>query len=390
MRAAETLGQMNALVAPAPRIDFRFDRRRRRGQHHRNFRDAAAHHRHVAGVIMRAVFLLVGRVVFFIDDDKPEIGIGQKQRRARADHDRHFIRRHRGPGARARARRELRMPFRRARAEARGEAVEQLRGERDFRHQDQRLPLAPDIFRHRLEIDFGLAGAGDAIEQRHGVAALIDGGAQRVGGGQLAEREFRLAEIRIGRPRHRLRRQHHRRQRALVDQSVDHAGADARLARGVALGARQPIGKQRQHARARRRHARRRRSGQPHADALARGPEMLAHAQRHAQHHAARAKRVVGDPIDEFPQFGFQRRHVELADHVLHAVVQARVGTWRCRPRPRPWFRRARRAARPPGRRARAQARPAPGRNRSGPAPPAPERRQCVQPWRLVWPIPRA
>ena len=244
MRAAETLGQMDALVAAAPRVDFRFDRGRRRGQHHRDFRHAAAHHRHVAGVIMRAVLLLVGGVVLFIDDDQTEIGIGQKQRRARADHHRHLVRRHRGPGARARARRHLRMPFRRPRAEAGGEAVERLRGERDLRHQDQRLPFLPDVLRHRLEIDFGLARAGDAVEQRHRVAALIDGGAQRVGGGELAEREFRLAEIRIGRPRHRLRRQHHGFQRALVDQPVDHAGADAGLARGVALGARHAVGKQ--------------------------------------------------------------------------------------------------------------------------------------------------
>ena len=127
MRAAETFRQMNALVAAAPRVDLRFHRRRRRGQHHRDFRDVAAHHRHVAGVIMRAVLLLVGRVMLFIDHDQAEIGVRQKQRRARADHHRHFVRRHRGPGARARARRELRMPFRRPGAKARGETVERLR-----------------------------------------------------------------------------------------------------------------------------------------------------------------------------------------------------------------------------------------------------------------------
>ena len=324
--AAEALGQLDALVAAAPRVDLRFDRRRRRGEHHRNLRDAPAHHRHVAGVIVRAVLLLVGRVVLLIDDDEAEIGIGQKQRRARADHDRDFVRRHRRPGALARARRKLRMPFRRPHAEALGEAVERLRGERDLRHQDQRLPLLADVLRHRLEIDFGLARAGDAVEQRHRGAALIDDGAQRIRRGQLREHEIRLAEIRIGRQRHRLRRQHHRHQRALVDQPVDDAGRDARLARGVALGARQAIGEEMQHAHARRRHARRRRPAEPHADALAAGPEMLAHAQRHAQHHAARAERVIGDPVDEAAQLALERRHVELAGDVLHAVVQARIG----------------------------------------------------------------
>ena len=185
MLAAEPLGQMQVRVAAAPRVHLGFDRRRRRGEHDRDFRLARAHHRHVAGVIAHAVLLLVGRVVLLIDHDQAEIGVGQEQRRARADHHRHLARRHRRPGARAHARRELRMPFRRPHAEALGEAVEELRGERDLRHQDQRLPAAPDRLGHRLEIDLGLARAGDAVDQRHRKAALVDGRAQRIGRGAL-------------------------------------------------------------------------------------------------------------------------------------------------------------------------------------------------------------
>ena len=110
-RPAEALGQGEPRVAAAPRVDFGLDRRRRRRQHHRDARDVTAHYRHVAGVVAHAVFLLVGRVVLLIDDDKPEIGVRQKQRRARADHDRHFAVSDSAPGARAAARRELRMPF---------------------------------------------------------------------------------------------------------------------------------------------------------------------------------------------------------------------------------------------------------------------------------------
>ncbi len=281
MGAAEAFRQVQMPVAAAPRIDFRFDRGRGRSEQHRNFRDRAAHHRHVAGVIMRAVLLLVGGVVLFIDDDEPEIGVRQEQRRARADHHRHFVLRHRAPGALTRARRQLRMPFRRPHAEARRKAVEELRGERDLRHQDQRLVLAADVLRHRLEIDLRLAGAGDAVEQRDRVAALRRRGTQAICGGELAEREFGLGEIRIGRLRHRIGRQHHGFQRAFVDQPVDHAGRDARFARGIAFGARQPVAQQRQHARARRGHAGGLRTGKPHADALAPRPEVLAHAQRH-------------------------------------------------------------------------------------------------------------
>ena len=101
--------------------------------------------------------------------------------------------------------------------------------------------LAADVFRHRLEIDLRLAGAGDAVEQRDGIAALRHGGAQGIGGGELAERQVGLGEVRIGRLGDRLGRQYDGFERAFVDQPVDHAGGHAGLARGVALRARQPI-----------------------------------------------------------------------------------------------------------------------------------------------------
>src|SRR5262249_8599735 len=74
---------------------------------------------------------------------------------------------------------------------------------------------------------------------------------------------------------------------------------------------------------ARRRHAGGRRPGEPHADALAGGTEMLAAPQGHAQHHSARRQRVAGDPVHELAQFRLQRRDVELVRDVLEAIVQA-------------------------------------------------------------------
>ena len=71
----------------------------------RNAGDVSAHHRHVAGVVAHAVFLLVSRIVLFIHDNQPEIGVRQKQRRARADHDADFAVGDRPPGARAQPRR---------------------------------------------------------------------------------------------------------------------------------------------------------------------------------------------------------------------------------------------------------------------------------------------
>ena len=224
------------------------------------------------------------------------------------------------------------MPFRRPHAEALGETVEHLRGERDLRHQDQRLPAAADRFGHRFEIDRGLAGAGDAVEQRRGIAAGFDRRAQRIRRHLLRRRKFRPREIRIGRGRDRIGRQHQRLQRAFVDQAVDDADRHAGLFRDLALAADEPVGADPQHAVARRGHALGMRTGEPHADALARRAEMLAHAQRHAHDHAARRQRVVRHPVDELAQLRFQRRHVELVGNVLEAVVEPRIGILVLRP----------------------------------------------------------
>ena len=47
----------------------------------------AAHNRDIARVITRRFFLFVGRFVFFIDDDQPEIFQRREDRAARADDD---------------------------------------------------------------------------------------------------------------------------------------------------------------------------------------------------------------------------------------------------------------------------------------------------------------
>ena len=149
-----------------------------------------AHHRHVAGVVMRAFVLLVGLVVLLIDDDQPEIGVRQKQRRARPHHHRRFTRRYRGPVALPGARGQFGMPFQRPHAETPREAVEELAGQRDLRHQDQRLLAAADRFGDRLEIDFGLARAGDAVEQRDMKAAIGRQRAHRIHRGALLTGKF--------------------------------------------------------------------------------------------------------------------------------------------------------------------------------------------------------
>ena len=50
------------------------------------------------------------------------------------------------------------MPFGRRPAKAAFETGDELRRQRDLRHQDQHLPALAERGSHRLEIDFGLAG----------------------------------------------------------------------------------------------------------------------------------------------------------------------------------------------------------------------------------------
>ncbi len=153
-----------------------------------------AHHRHVAGVVMRAFVLLVGLVVLLIDHDQPEIGVGQKQRGARADYDRRFAGCDRGPVTLPCARGQFGMPFQRPHAETQRKAIEELTGQRDLRHQDQRLPAAADDFRDGLEIDFGLARTGNAVEQRDVKTAIGRERAHGVHGGALLAGEIRRGE----------------------------------------------------------------------------------------------------------------------------------------------------------------------------------------------------
>ena len=281
---------------------------------------------------MRALVLLVGLVVLLIDHDQPEIGIRHEQRGARAHHHIRLARRDRGPVARAGARRQFRMPLQRPHPETHGKTVEELPGQRDLRHQDQRLFAAPDDFRNRLEINFGLARAGDAVEQCDMKTAVRRQRPHRIHRGALLARKLRLGERRVGRRRRQRARHCLGGQRAFIDEAVDHAGADAGLLGGFGFAVQQAIGQNLDQPPPRRRHALRRLAYQPHAQPHPLGAEMLAHPQRHAQHHAARRQRVVGNPVDQLAQFVLERRHVELFADVLEAIVQARIGVGVFRP----------------------------------------------------------
>src|SRR3546814_3873144 len=85
-------------------------------------------------------------------------------------------------------------------AQARAEARQQLRGQADLRHQHQRLPAARQAVGDRVQVDLGLAAAGDAVEQQRGEA--VDVAQRRDRGGLLGvgfrARLRRWCELRCG------------------------------------------------------------------------------------------------------------------------------------------------------------------------------------------------
>ena len=124
-----------------------------------------AHHRHVARLVVDAILLLEAGVVLLVDHDQAEIGVGQEQRRAGADHHARLAAwRPRARPARARRRRAPNatrpggQPKRRLKRSMNW-LVSAISG--------SMISACTTLLqgaRHGLEVDLGLAGAGDAVD----------------------------------------------------------------------------------------------------------------------------------------------------------------------------------------------------------------------------------
>ena len=120
----------------------------------------------LAGVVARVPLVLVGGVVLLVDHDQAEVGDGREHRRARPDADPRLALAQPPPLLVALGRGHPRVQHGDGVAEARGEAREDLRRERDLRDQHDR---APPLRERRLggpQVDLGLAGSGHPVQQR--------------------------------------------------------------------------------------------------------------------------------------------------------------------------------------------------------------------------------
>ena len=164
----DALGQIEQLVLAGNGVVITLERWRGAAEHNRAFLDFCPHDRDVASVIAGRFFLLVGRLVFFIDNDESKLLEWREHRAAGTDHD------PRPPGM------DL-VPFIVALAfgqmtvqngndfvqlgKTAFEALDCLGGERNFRDENDRTFAALERSPDRLQIDFGFAAAGDAVQQ---------------------------------------------------------------------------------------------------------------------------------------------------------------------------------------------------------------------------------
>src|SRR5690606_26560941 len=169
--------------------------------------------------------------VGFVDDDEAEPGVGQEQRRARADHYLRFTTGNRPPRTAAFSGLERGMPDDRRRAEALLETPQEGFRQRDFRQQDQRLPLVPEALRDGLEIDLGLAGSGYPVEQEGSEASTLHRGGEAFGNFALVGSQFGLRVVGGGRRIGPVAIHDDWLQHALVDEPAQHAFADAGYSR---------------------------------------------------------------------------------------------------------------------------------------------------------------
>ena len=260
--------------------------------------------------------------MLLVDDDEGELAIGQEQGGAGPHHDPAVPGGHRLPQLAAGGAGDAGMPLPRGRTEPALHPLQHRLGQGDLRQQDQHLGVGvPGQGRGGgLQIDLGLARAGDPVQQG-GLEALPDQGCQHVSGGGLAGIEGMGG---VGGGVGDAERQGggllHDGQGAVVHQPLHHAGGDPGLPRQ--LGGGQGLGRGVEDRPAGGGHplrclARRHDA----ADRL--GSRVAQAAERHGQGLPRGLAGIAGRPLEEGQGPGGQGRGVQGLDQGLERTVMA-------------------------------------------------------------------
>ena len=121
---------------------------------------------HAARVVARVALVLVGRVVLLVDHDQAQPAHRGEDGRARADAHARLPRPQPRPLVVALARRELGVQDGDRVAEARDEARDDLRRQRDLGDEHDHAAAVRERVRRRPQVDLGLARPGDAVQQQ--------------------------------------------------------------------------------------------------------------------------------------------------------------------------------------------------------------------------------
>ncbi len=121
--------------------------------------------------VSKPFLLFVGPVVLFIHHDEPERLQRREYGRPGSDDDARLPAVRGAPGVAAPARIQSRMHDHDAGAEAPLEAIDELRRERNFRHQHEHLAFLLERPGDHLQIHLRLAAPGDAVQKVRGEAA---------------------------------------------------------------------------------------------------------------------------------------------------------------------------------------------------------------------------
>ncbi len=166
------LMQLQQTIAPGLGVVVALQRRRGRAEHDGHPGLMGAKHRHIPRRIAQAILLLERAVVLLIHHDQPQLRQFGKHRQPRAQHDARLTALRLLPMLPALAIRQTTVQTnQRGIGEALLKITFQLRREVDFRYQQQHLLPTLQGMLHEVDIHLGLAAAGNAVQQKTGVAA---------------------------------------------------------------------------------------------------------------------------------------------------------------------------------------------------------------------------
>ena len=141
-----------------------------------------AHDGHIPSVIARCVFLLVARLLLFVDDNQPDVFKRSKDCGPRTDNDTRVTHSDTPPFARSFRIAHRGMQYRNAfetRAKPRAALPANPERQSDFWHEDDGSFPARERILHGAQIHFCLTASGDAVKQLRAKSAQFETRADR-------------------------------------------------------------------------------------------------------------------------------------------------------------------------------------------------------------------